>query len=89
MLAMRTGQGHFFAGLSGHALEFQVKVKAFAALGALQTIHFPLRTKLQTNLKFQYSMTKTALEFRILVIVICLIFVIWNFYSFSALPSTV
>jgi hypothetical protein len=39
---MRTGQGHFLAGLSGHALEFQVKVKAFAALGALQTIHFPL-----------------------------------------------
>jgi hypothetical protein len=33
-------------------------------------------TKLQTNLKFQYSMTKTGLEFRILVIVICLIFVI-------------
>ncbi len=31
-------------------------------------------TKLQTNLKFQYSMTKTGLEFRILVIVICLIF---------------
>jgi hypothetical protein len=24
-------------------------------------------TKLQTNLKFQYSMTKTGLEFRILV----------------------
>jgi hypothetical protein len=42
MLAMRAGQGHFLAGLSGHALEFQVKVKAFAALGALQTIHFPL-----------------------------------------------
>jgi hypothetical protein len=39
---MRAGQGHFLAGLSGHALEFQVKVKAFAALGALQTIHFPL-----------------------------------------------
>jgi hypothetical protein len=33
-------------------------------------------TKLQTNLKFQYSMTKTGLEFGILVIVICLIFVI-------------
>jgi hypothetical protein len=33
-------------------------------------------TKLQTNLKFQYQMTKTDLEFRILVIVICLIFVI-------------
>jgi len=31
-------------------------------------------TKLQTNLKFQYQMTKTGLEFRILVIVICLIF---------------
>jgi len=31
-------------------------------------------TKLQTNPKFQYSMTKTGLEFRILVIVICLIF---------------
>ena len=35
-------------------------------------------TKSQTNLKFQSSMTKTGLEFRILVIVICLIFVIWN-----------
>ena len=33
-------------------------------------------TKLQTNLKFQYSMTKTGLEFGILVIVICLLFVI-------------
>ena len=33
-------------------------------------------TKLQTNLKFQYSMTKTGLEFGTLVIVICLIFVI-------------
>jgi hypothetical protein len=32
--------------------------------------------KLQINLKFQYSMTKTGLQFRILVIVICLIFVI-------------
>jgi hypothetical protein len=32
--------------------------------------------KLQTNLKFQYPMTKTGLEFGILVIVI------WNFYSF-------
>ena len=33
-------------------------------------------TKLQTNLKFQYSMTKTQnkFEFQILVIVICLIF---------------
>jgi hypothetical protein len=31
-------------------------------------------TKLQTNLKFQYQMTKTGLEFGILVIVICLIF---------------
>jgi hypothetical protein len=29
-------------------------------------------TKLQTNLKFQYSMTKTGLEFGILVIVIYL-----------------
>jgi len=28
-------------------------------------------------------MTKTGLEFGILVIVICLIFVIWDFYSFS------
>ena len=52
-------------------------------------------TKLQTNLKFQYQMTKTGLEFwnwgptrkvgspsearTILVIVICLIFVISNF----------
>ena len=35
-------------------------------------------TKLQTNLKFQYSMTKTKNRFGIsnLVIVICLIFVI-------------
>jgi hypothetical protein len=33
-------------------------------------------TKLQTNLKFQYSMTKTKDRFGILVIVICLIFVI-------------
>jgi hypothetical protein len=39
------------------------------------------KDKLQTNLKFQYSMTKTGLEFVILVIVICLIFVIWNFSS--------
>jgi hypothetical protein len=31
-------------------------------------------TKLQTNFKLQYLMTKTGLEFRILVIVICLIF---------------
>ena len=31
-------------------------------------------TKLQTNLKFQYQMTETGLEFGILVIVICLIF---------------
>jgi hypothetical protein len=31
-------------------------------------------TKLQTNLKFQYQMTKTGLEFVILVIVICLLF---------------
>ena len=31
-------------------------------------------TKLQTNLKFQYSMTKTGLEFGNSVIVICLIF---------------
>mgnify|MGYP001606566808 CR=1 FL=1 len=35
-------------------------------------------TKLQTNLKFQYSMTKTGLEFEISVIVFCLLFVIWN-----------
>jgi hypothetical protein len=33
-------------------------------------------TKLQTNLKFQYSMTETGFEFGISVIVICLIFVI-------------
>jgi len=33
-------------------------------------------TKSQTNLKFQYLMTKTDLEFGILVIVICLEFVI-------------
>jgi len=31
-------------------------------------------TKLQTNLKFQYQMTKTGFEFCILVIVICLLF---------------
>jgi hypothetical protein len=31
-------------------------------------------TKLQINLKFQYQMTKTGLEFGILVIVICLLF---------------
>jgi hypothetical protein len=31
-------------------------------------------TKSQINYKFQYSMTKTGFEFRILVIVICLIF---------------
>jgi hypothetical protein len=42
MLAMRAGQGHFLTGLSGHALKFQVKVKVFAAAGALETIHFPL-----------------------------------------------
>jgi len=33
-------------------------------------------TKLQINLKSQYSMTKTGLGFGILVIVICLLFVI-------------
>ena len=42
-------------------------------------------TKLQTNLKFQYSMTKTGLEFRILVIVICLIFDICDL-EFLILP---
>jgi hypothetical protein len=42
MLAMWAGQAHFLTGLSGHALEFQVKVKVFAALGALETIHFSL-----------------------------------------------
>jgi hypothetical protein len=30
------------------------------------------------NIKFQYSMTKTGLEFVISVIVICLIFDIWD-----------
>jgi hypothetical protein len=40
MFAVRTGQGYFFTGLGGHALQFQVKVKAFAALGALEMIHF-------------------------------------------------
>ena len=44
MLAMRAGQAHFLAGLGGHALQFQVKVKAFATLGALKMIHFPLPT---------------------------------------------
>ena len=42
-------------------------------------------TKLQTNLKFQYQMTETGLEFRILVIVICLIFVIC-YLEFSGTP---
>ena len=32
----------------------------------------------QTNSKFQYSMTKTSLKFRILVIVVCLVVVICN-----------
>jgi len=41
-------------------------------------------TKLQINLKFQYTMTKTFkscihLEFRILIIGICLLFGIWDF----------
>jgi hypothetical protein len=48
-------------------------------------------TKLQTNLKFQYSMTKTGLEFGILVIVICLIFVICDleflFLQYSSVPA--
>ena len=44
------------------------------------------------NIKFQYSMTKTGLEFRILVIVICLIFVICDLeflilHYFSRLPQ--
>jgi hypothetical protein len=42
-------------------------------------------TKLQTNLKFQYQMTKTGLEFGILVIVICLIFAICDL-EFSVAP---
>ena len=46
-------------------------------------------TKLQTNLKFQYSMTKTGLEFGILVIVICLIFVICDLeFLFRQYSST-
>ena len=51
-------------------------------------------TKLQTNLKFQYSMTKTGLGFGILVFVICLIFVICDleflflqYYTTQILPS--
>jgi len=47
-------------------------------------------TKLQINLKFQYSVTKTVLEFRILVIVICLGFVICHleflFLQYSITP---
>jgi hypothetical protein len=35
-------------------------------------------TKLQTSLKFQYSITKAGLEFGILTIVICLIFEIYD-----------
>jgi hypothetical protein len=42
MLTMRAGQAHFFTGLSGHTLQFKVKVKDFTALGTLETIHFPL-----------------------------------------------
>jgi hypothetical protein len=38
--------------------------------GSAQRVGTP-KEKLQTNLKFQYSMTKTGLEFGILVIVIC------------------
>ena len=38
-------------------------------------------TKLQTNLKFQYQMTKTGLEFWSLLFVWYLWFVIWNFFS--------
>jgi hypothetical protein len=40
-------------------------------------------TKLQINSKIQNPMTKTGFEFRILVIVICLRFEIWNFWSFQ------
>ena len=36
-------------------------------------------TKLQTNLKFQYQMTKTGFEFWSLLFVCYLKFVIWNF----------
>jgi hypothetical protein len=43
-------------------------------------------TKLQTNLKFQYQMTKTGLEFGILVIVICLIFDICDL-EFLVIPA--
>jgi hypothetical protein len=44
-------------------------------------------TKLQTNLKFQYRMTKTGLEFGILVIVICLLFEICDLEFFVAPPD--
>jgi hypothetical protein len=82
MLAMRAGQGHFLAGLSGHALEFQVKVKAFAALGALQTIHFSLPILRVSGVGCQGRKTKTLKPETSVI-------VIWNFSSFSALPSTV
>ncbi|MGB6928796.1 MAG: hypothetical protein WBH05_06205, partial [Syntrophobacteria bacterium] len=40
-------------------------------------------TKLQTNIKFQYQITKTGLEFWSLLFVCYLRFVIWNFYSYN------
>ena len=55
--------------------------------GVLEKSQIP-STKLQTNLKFQYSMTKTGLEFVILVIVICLIFVICDL-EFLVTPANV
>ncbi|MCK5658128.1 MAG: hypothetical protein KAI21_09810, partial [Deltaproteobacteria bacterium] len=47
----------------------------FWSTGVLESIKSQTpSTKLQTSLKFQYQMTKTGLEFGILVIVICLLF---------------
>jgi hypothetical protein len=79
---MRTSQGHFLAGFSGHALEFQVKVKVFAALGALQTIHFPLPILRVSGIGCQGRKTKTLKPETSVI-------VIWNFYSFSAPLGTV
>ena len=50
-------------------------VKIASYFGVLEFMKSQIpSTKLQTNLKFQYQMTKTGLEFVILVIVICLLF---------------
>jgi hypothetical protein len=44
-------------------------------------LRYSLRGGALQNIKFQYSMTKTSLEFGILVIVICLLFVICDLES--------